>query len=97
MTPVALLLIGFDRRDSRTDGAQGTSTLDLELFFSIMHTDHPKFYTNCTCTCMSLTGEIEGRTVLRGLGLLTWIFCTIKRSANIAQKQETCTKVVRQN
>ena len=45
MTPVALLLIGFDRRDSRTDGAQGTSTLDLELFFSIMHTEHPEFCT----------------------------------------------------
>ena len=57
MTPVALLLIGFDRRDSRTDGAQGTSTLDLELFFSIMHTaqKHSK-----NCRKARLTAQIAG-------------------------------------
>ena len=69
MTPVALLLIGFDRRDSRTDGAQGTSTLDLELFFSIMHTHNQNFARICSYTCKNLTGEIEGRMVLQGPGL----------------------------
>ena len=68
MTPVALLLIGFDRRDSRTDGAQGTSTLDLELFFSIMHTaqKHSKI-----CRKARLTAQIAGQMNLQGLRL--WI------------------------
>ena len=35
----------LDSPDSRTDGSAGTSTLDLELFFSIMHTEHPEFCT----------------------------------------------------
>ena len=70
MTPVALLLIGFDRRDSRTDGAHGTSTLDLELFFSIMHTarKHSKI---CRKAHMHLTAQIAGQMVLQGLRLRT--------------------------
>ena len=70
MTPVALLLIGFDRRDSRTDGAQGTSTLDLELFFSIMHTAQ-KHKKNCRKAHMHLTAQIAGQMVLQGLQLWT--------------------------
>ena len=70
MTPVALLLIGFDRRDSRTDGAQGTSTLDLEHFFSIMNTaqKHSKI---CRKAHMHLTAHIAGQIVLQGLRLRT--------------------------
>ena len=68
MTPVALLLIGFDRRDSRTDGAQGTSTLDLELFFSICTQHIQNFARNCSYTRKNLTGEIDGRMVLQGPG-----------------------------
>ena len=81
MTPVALLLIGFDRRDSRTDGAQGTSTLDLELFFSIMHTaqKHSKI---CRKAHISPNGRTDGSV---GTSTLD-VKLSYKRSANITNR-----------